>query len=100
MNYAASPKDDDDDDDDADVWSFGFGSNMNVDFVVNKKKIPVLESVAGIVSGWRVAMAQKAMPLVEPAFATALPGEPMDEIHGVALRLSAAAAAELRKPHR
>ena len=51
------------------MWSFGFGSNMNVDFVVNKKKIPVLESVAGIVSGWRVAMAQKAMPLVEPAFA-------------------------------
>ena len=68
-------------------WSFGFGSNMNVEFVEHKKGHKVLDSVACVAQGWRMTFNLRGMPLVEPAFANATPGDRQDTVHGVAILL-------------
>mmetsp|Transcript_26026 Transcript_26026/g.63145 ORF Transcript_26026/g.63145 Transcript_26026/m.63145 type:complete len:294 (-) Transcript_26026:7-888(-) len=70
------------------VWSFGFGSNMNVDFVNNKKGLKVLDHSPASLKGWRMGFNLAGFDRVEPAFANAMQGDPSDEIHGVAIKLS------------
>lgn len=69
------------------VWNFGFGSNMSVENVERKKGHKVLASCSGIVHGWKMSFNLRGMALVEPAFANAMPGQPTDNIHGVAILL-------------
>ena len=71
------------------MWSFGFGSNMNVQFVTDKKGLTVLDSSCAVLKGWRVGFNFLGMSKVEPSWANAIAGRPEDEIHGVAIKLSA-----------
>jgi hypothetical protein len=77
-------------------WSFGFGSNMNVEQVQTKKGLKVGAHVCASLSGWKIAFTMGGLEYVEPSFADAKKtGDDRDEIHGVALALSAKDMAKL-----
>jgi hypothetical protein len=82
------------------MWSFGFGSNMNVANVEKKKGHKVLASAAGVVHGWKMNFNLRGMAYVEPAFANAMPGNTDENIHGVAILLSAADVTKLTNQER
>jgi hypothetical protein len=66
------------------VWSFGFGSNMDPDFLRNKKGLEITDHVGAAVIGWKMMMTIKTrMIKVEPAYANACLGKESDEIHGL-----------------
>ena len=69
------------------TWSFGFGSNMDVEFMRNKKRLNVLDHTPAVLKGWKMMMTlTTGMQLVEPSFANACRSEG-DEIHGLAFAL-------------
>ena len=62
---------------------------MNVEFVERKKGLKVLDSKSAILKSWRIGFNFMGPALVEPSWANALHGGESDEIHGVAIKLSA-----------
>jgi len=70
-------------DDDGCVWNLAYGANMNVYTLTTRRKIKPLESIGGILPGWKFSFDFLGLPFVEPAFSVVHPGEPSDCCHGV-----------------
>ena len=80
------------------VWSFGFGSNMDVEFMKNKKLLDITDHVGAVMKGWKMMMTLKTrMTHCEPSFANACPGKETDEIHGLAFQITAESWEALKK---
>ena len=68
-------------------WSLGYGSNMDVEFVVRKKGVPVLDHKPACLPGYQLVFNSNGFPLVEPAFGNCRRQEGK-ELHGVAFKLT------------
>lgn len=69
------------------VWGFGYGSNMNLEHLIEKKGVQILEHTPAILNGFQLAFIVRGMDLVEPGFA-GLTLQDGAEVHGLAYRVS------------
>ena len=76
------------------MWSFGYGSNMDVNALMTKKHVKVIEHTAAVLKGHKLGFNLKGIHHVEPAFA-GLVESISDEVHGVAFCMTADSVAEL-----
>jgi hypothetical protein len=75
---------------DGSVWNFAYGSNMNAHTLTKRRKIIPLESVPGILNGWKFSFEYRGLPFIEPSFAVVHPGDAKDRCHGVLHKMSKA----------
>lgn len=73
----------------SELWYFSFGANMNGNVLAARGGIEPKQSLAGKLSGWRLAFTMKGYAGVEPAWANIEPidsgdGPGNSEVHGVA----------------
>ncbi len=70
-----------------DLWNFAYGGNMNPKVLSERRGIHPLESVAGVLEGYRLAFNARGFPWIEPVFANVEPAEG-ENVHGVLHRLT------------
>jgi len=65
------------------VWNFAYGSNMNANVLTKRRKINPLESLPGVLHGWKLSFEYQGIPFIEPSWAVVHPGASTDNCHGV-----------------
>lgn len=70
------------------VWILTIGPDFDTQTIERQKGVNVLDTARVLLKGWRLAFTAKGIPMVEPAFINAEPGDELDELHGVAYQIS------------
>ena len=62
---------------------------MGVSHMESRRKVKVLDHVVGVVKGYKLSFNARGLDKLEPAFANVMPGAEKDEVHGIAIKVSA-----------
>ncbi|KAL6047760.1 GGACT domain-containing protein [Balamuthia mandrillaris] len=74
-------------DEEEEIWYFAYGSNLNPK-VLRRRGLCPKETRCGYLRGWKLSFMHMGFPLREPAFATVLPADAGQAVHGVLYLLS------------